>query len=411
MRVAHLSTKDIHGGAAKAAFRIHSALNLSIDSFMLVNNKDSDVESIIGPQSAQEKLFIKLKTKFSYEPARFLTKNSRLMFSNGFFSSKRMLKRLNEINPEVVNLHWINESLISLTEIEKLKKPIVWTVHDMWPFTGGCHYTNMCENYKIKCNRCPELKSKGSYDLSTFIFNYKKSKLKREITFVAPSKWMQNCIQDSALFGQNKVYNIPYPIDLDIFKPREKSFLRKLFGLPEEKKLILFGAENATQDARKGFKYLQEALGLISQYNKNMNIEFVVFGATQSANETKLPFKINYLGKYVDEISLAAIYGACDIFVAPSIQDNLPNTVMESLACGVPVVAFSIGGMPDMIDHNINGYLSTPLSSESLAQGIIQMIEGDSESLSAKSRLKAIEMFSPERVSEKYLTLYKSLIQ
>ena len=408
MKVLHFSTYDILGGAARAAFRIHKSLETKIDSIMAVNGKLSDEYRVITPSSASQRFLIKVLTQLNYQPGKYLSKNNNLMFSNGLLYTPSQQKILREVNPDIVNLHWINEGLISIKKIKTLNRPTVWTVHDMWPITGGCHYTVGCESYKSKCGKCPQLKSKSAYDLSTFVFNRKK-KLGNKITFVAPSLWMKDCIQQSALFRESQVHQIPYPINLEIYKPRPKNFLRELFGLPLDKKLILFGAMNL-QDERKGFKHLLSAiehLGDLENFVKNT--ELVVFGSSKPQVELNRVFKTHYLGKLADEFSISLVYGACDVFLAPSTQDNLPNTVIESLACGVPVVAFNIGGMPDMVTSGFNGYLAEPFLSEDLSNGIVEVLQ-HTDVLAQNSRQKAVQQFSPDKVSEQYLRLYSSLI-
>lgn len=408
MKVVHLSTNDIRGGAARAAYRIHEALQTQVDSWMVVNSKESENDHVLGPTSRTQSLMIKAKMKFNHEPARMLTRNPRLIFSNGRFSSTKQLAELDRLNPDVVNLHWINDGLISIERIAALSQPVVWTVHDMWPFTGGCHYTEFCENYKVRCGSCPQLKSSAKTDLSTRIFNRKK-KLSQKPTFVAPSKWMKACIESSALFQDCKVHHIPYPIDLGVFKPRDKSVLRDLLKLPQDKQLVLFGAENATVDQRKGFKYLKEALDILAtQHKGKLDLELVVFGS-RSAGSPELPFPSHFLGKIKDDTTLAAVYGACDVFAAPSVQDNLPNTVIESLASGVPAVAFNIGGMPDMIESGKNGFLAEAFSSTSYAEGILSMLEMRGESLIRTCRATAESLFDPASVAGQYHDLYRSL--
>jgi glycosyltransferase involved in cell wall biosynthesis len=409
MKVIHLSTNDLQGGAARAAFRIHTALGAYEDSSMIVNNKHSEDNRVFGASRANGNLMMKVRGKLDYAPARLVSKDPKLMFSNGLLSSTRQLELLNSLKPDIVNLHWINNGFVSINAIRKFSFPVVWTVHDMWPFTGGCHYALSCSNYKSKCGLCPQLKSQRSYDLSTYIFN-KKKKLTSKITFIAPSLWLKKCIEESALFRNNSVFNIPYPIDLNVYKPRDKKFLRDLLGLPQDRPLILFGADNAVDDPRKGFTFLHQALGILAERKADFGAELVVFGSSKPDNTRALKFKSHFLGRLSDELMLAAVYGACDLFVAPSIQDNLPNTVIESLASGSPVVAFNIGGMPDMIDHRKSGYLAEPLSAENLADGIAYVLEKGSNEFAAECRSKAERMFNADDIAKKYSEVYRSLI-
>ena len=409
MKILHFSTHDILGGAARAAFRIHQVIGDRMESYMVVNSKLSDDYRITFPDSPSQRFLVKLFTELNYQPAKFITKDNKIMFSNGLLSTSLHKKMISSIQPDVVNLHWINEGLLSVKSIRKITKPVVWTVHDMWPFTGGCHYTAGCERYKSKCGTCPQLKSTREYDLSTYIFNVKKQ-LKDKITFVAPSKWMKDCIEQSALFKGSIVHCIPYPIDLNVYSPRPKEIVRELFGLPKDKRLVLFGAMNALNDERKGFKHLMNALKHLKDDAEFVkDTELVVFGSSRPQDELNKMFKTHYLGKFSDELSISLAYNACDVFVAPSTQDNLPNTVIESLASGVPVVAFDIGGMPDMITNGYNGFLAESFSTEGLAQGVVNVLK-DQSNLANFARKKAVEIFTPGRIAEQYQKVYSGLL-
>jgi len=408
MKVAHLSTYDIRGGAAKAAFRIHQALQLKMESYMLVNTRESDDPFVRTVSSGWQRIMVRALIKIDNQPARKIAKEKRLTFSNGFFSTPGQRDNLQELNADIVNLHWINDGLISIGGIRKIDRPIVWTMHDMWPFTGGCHYTIGCEHYKTHCGKCPQLKSTRTRDLSHYIFD-RKEKLKGQINFVAPSLWLKKCLSESALFSASPVHHIPYPIDTERFKPRSRDAVREIFGLPTDKKLILFGAVNGIHDQRKGYSYLLSALDQLAQNTSVADTELVVFGSSAPQDALIKKYRIHYIGKLTDEISLSLLYSAADVFVAPSTEDNLPNTVIESLSCGVPVVAFRIGGMPDMIDHEKNGFLADPLSGESLAEGIRFVLDGDAAGFSENARRKVITHYDPLIVAEQYLKLYQSL--
>jgi glycosyltransferase involved in cell wall biosynthesis len=205
---------------------------------------------------------------------------------------------------------------------------------------------------------------------------------------------------------------IPNGLDLQKYKPIERSLARKLLDLPQDKQLILFGAMKSTSDRRKGFHLLLPALQKLSQSEWQKRLELVVFGASEPLEPPDFGFKANYIGKLGDDISLSLLYAAADVFVAPSVQDNLPNTVMEALACGTPCVAFKIGGMPDMIEHEQNGYLAQPYEVEDLARGIAWVLEDREryEKLCDRAREKAEEEFTLELQAQRYLSLYKELI-
>jgi glycosyltransferase involved in cell wall biosynthesis len=227
----------------------------------------------------------------------------------------------------------------------------------MWAFTGGCHYNQECDRYINCCGACPQLHSNKNWDISRWVWQRKaKAWQNLNLTIVTPSQWLAKCAISSSILQNQKIKVIPYGLETQTYKPIERHLARKILNLPNNKQLILFGAMNATSDLRKGFHLLQLALKSLRQAVCAEQFELVVFGASRPANEVDLSFKTHYLGRLSDDISLSLIYSSADVFVAPSIQDNLPNTVMESLACGTPCVAFNIGGMPEMIEHQKNGY-------------------------------------------------------
>jgi glycosyltransferase involved in cell wall biosynthesis len=285
----------------------------------------------------------------------------------------------------------------------------------MWPFTGGCHYSGECDKYTQSCGHCPQLNSQQDGDISGWVW-WRKAKAWKNLnlTIVTPSQWLADCARNSSLFQDLRIEVIANGLDIQRYKPIEKKIARHLLGLPQDKQLILFGAMTATSDNRKGFHLLLPAIKKLSQGEIwQHKLELVVFGASEPVNPPDFGLKTHYLGRLNDDISLALVYAAADIFVAPSLEDNLPNTVMEALACGTPSVAFKIGGMPDMIEHQENGYLAHPYDIEDLAQGIHWVLE-DSEryqKLCDCAREKVVREFTLEIQASKYLKLYNEVLQ
>jgi glycosyltransferase involved in cell wall biosynthesis len=233
------------------------------------------------------------------------------------------------------------------------------------------------------------------------------------LTIVTPSRWLADCARKSSLFHDLRIEVIPNGLDSQRYKPVEQKLARDLLNLPQDKQLILFGAMKATSDRRKGFHLLLPALQKLSQIQGQDRIELVVFGASEPREPPDFGFKVNYLGRLNDDISLALVYAAADVFVVPSLEDNLPNTVMESLACGTPCVAFKIGGMPDMIEHGQNGYLAQPYEIEDLAKGIAWVLEDRERygKLCDRDRQKVEQEFTLELQAHRYLSLYQELIE
>ena len=310
---------------------------------------------------------------------------------------------------EIIHLHWINQGFLSLKDIEelvKLNKPIVWTMHDMWPCTGICHHARDCEKFQMICESCFFLKSKGK-DLSTSVFDKKLSLYKEaNITFVGCSRWLSGKAKKSYLLRDKTVLSIPNPIDTEVYHPMDQDMTRELLGLPSGKRLLLFGALNVT-DKRKGIDYLIEALRKIEK----QDVELVVFGQAKDDIRGLFPVPIHSMGYLSDESKIVALYNAVDMFITSSLEENLPNTIMESMACGTPCVGFEIGGIPEMIDHKINGYVASYKDASDLANGIRWVLEHeDQQALSDACVKKVQENYTEEVVAKQYMALYKRLL-
>jgi glycosyltransferase involved in cell wall biosynthesis len=418
LNVVHLSTSDIDGGAAIAALRIHRAqLKSGIKSKFLVQSKhtnDSSVICLVQTPFDKLKRYIRVfLDKLTFKTLS-ITERDRFTFPNlGVNIANNDIVK----EADIINLHWINEGFISLKSISLLaafKKPVVFTLHDMWAFTGGCHYDNGCEKYLDNCGNCPSLRFRKEYDFSRKIYNIKSSAYKDlNFSVVTSSNWLNSEAKKSSLFHNNKIRTIPTPINTEIFKPNEKLNSCKELNLPLDKSLILFGAMDLTNE-RKGIKYLISALKIISKYQSEFleNTNIVILGSSGEMDLSKIPFGVHLLGKITNENKLVNCYNAADIYVAPSLQDNLPNTVIESLSCGTPVVAFNTGGMPDMVEHLKNGYLAELKSSEDLAAGIVTLLS-DSELLlkmKVKCRETALNKFSEETIANQYSAYYNELL-
>ncbi len=410
MKILIVNTSDIQGGAARAAYRLHKSLLANgIDSKMLVQSKSSDDYTVIGPISKVQKAMGKLRPKLDSLPLKFYKERMKTPFSISWLPFSNIVNKINEINPDIVHLHWINGGMIKIEDLMKIKAPIVWSLHDNWAFTGGCHIKWECKKYKNKCGNCPRLGSNKENDLSRWIWKRKKKVFDRleNLTIIGLSKWVTNCSKESSLLGDKKHVNLPNPIDTKIFKPVEKTEAKELWNLPKNKKLVLFGAMSATSDINKGFKKLSEALHKL----KDKNIEFVVFGSSEPDESQNFGFKTYYLGRLADDVSLVTLYNAVDIMVVPSLQENLSNAIMESLACGTPVAAFDIGGNSDMIDHKKNGYLAKPFDTSDLANGIEWVLNNEKyEEFCNNAREKVVKEFDSQAVVKKYIELYKSIL-
>jgi glycosyltransferase involved in cell wall biosynthesis len=408
MKVLILNESDLDGGAARAAYRLHRGLqNIAIESRMSVRAKSSGDRTVVARKTA----LTKLGPTMDGLPLRFYRDRSPGMFSSQWFPA-RAIASVEQFDPDAINLHWICNGYLDIETLPKFRKPLVWTVHDMWPFTGGCHYTGDCRRYLDACGACPQLQSDRDRDLSRWVWQ-RKAKAWRglDLTMASPSRWMAEQIRASALFREVPIEVIPNGLDLQRYRPRPKATVRDLLNLPADRHLILFGAGGGTSDPRKGFALLQAALRRLARTEWGTRIQLVVFGSSEPENPSELGFPTHYLGKLNDDLSLALVYAAADVFAAPSVQENLSNTVLEAIACGTPCVAFDIGGMPDLIEHRRTGYLAKPYEAEDLAQGIVWVLE-DAERhrmLGERAREKAEQEFSEGLQARRYRALFDRL--
>jgi glycosyltransferase involved in cell wall biosynthesis len=430
MKIVILSTFDNFGGASIAASRLNKALNTNgLSSNMLVQDKKGDLPNIetIAQNWFQKKLTL---LRFALDRLQFTfyekNKDVRFLFSQATIgvdvSDNPLIQQ-----SDIIHLHWINFGFLSINSLEKLfetGKPIVWTLHDMWAFTGGCHYARDCTNYERNCGNCEQfLKNPSENDLSHQVWERKKEVFsKANLTIVTCSEWLAQKARESSLLKDKTIISIPNPIDTEVFRPIEKSAARAYFELSPDKKYILFGAVKIS-DERKGFAYFVEALSILNVrlsnnehrksergYRKE-DIEIIIFGQAQASDFERLPFKVNILGKLSDLETIATAYSAATVFVSPSIEDNLPNTIMESTACGTPVVGFEIGGIPEMIDHKENGYLAKYKSAEDLAKGIYWILfESDYQVLVSNARQRVVDNYSEEIVAKRYQEVYRPSI-
>lgn len=413
MKILHLSTFDIIGGAARSAYRLHEGLqSIGADSKMLVQKKASDNRAVISPKTSLGQASGRIRSELNQLSLLSYPHADQSLFSPQWVPDG-LQNQIKQINPSIINLHWVANGFLQVETLAKLKAPLVWTFHDMWAFTGGCHYNQECNRYTDSCGQCPQLKSKKTKDLSHKTWQRKAHAWESlNLTIITPSLWLAKCTSASQLFKQYKIKVIPYGLNTEVFKPIDKCMAREALNLPQNKKLVLFGAGSKSGDPRKGFQFLLEAFQHLDPSYWKDSLGLVIFGESASESTLQTSFSVHFLGKFSDDVALSLAYSAADVFVAPSMQDNLPNTVLEALACGTPCLAFDIGGMPDMIDHQQNGYLATPYDVNDLAQGIKWILKDVDRYLllSKMARQKVEQEFKLELQAHRYLALYKELL-
>lgn len=414
MKVLHLSTSDIDGGAARGAYWLHKALQQAgTESNMLVADKRSDDFTVFGPSKNLQKKLVDLRVTVNNLPLHFYKHRDSEIFSPAWIPTKLDIP-VRKINPDIINLHWVCYSFLNPKNLAKFERPIIWTNRDMWAFTGGCHYSGHCEKYKINCGACPHLKSQTETDITRMLWQT-KSKYWRNLnlTMVTISHWLADCAKQSSLFKNHRIEVIHNALNPSEFKPLPKNIVREILNLPKNKKIVLFGALKATEDKRKGFEYLIAALQKLAQSNLKENIELLVFGSSQPQNPPDLGMKATYMGKLNDDISIALVYAAADVTVVPSTQEAFGKTAMESLACGTPVVSFDSTGLKDIVEHQKNGYRAKCFSADDLANGIAWVLQEEPrwQALSRRAREKVEQEFTLEIQARAYLKLYEEVLQ
>lgn len=403
MKVLTINTHDIRGGAAKAAYRLHQALIQSgLSSTMIVGQKfslDPSIISVEDPYHGRSAFFDALP-HYSYK------KESHVFFSSAMVRNMPLLTFINNSDADIVHIHWVSQGFLSLEDIAEINKPIIFSLHDMWLFTGGCHYTQGCEAYLTYCQYCPALQSTQSEDLSSVNFKRKIQlfHLRNDITIVGLSRWIATEAKRSVILYKNRVEQLPNPINTDIFRPTPQHKARFNLNLPANEPIIIFAADGGTNDPRKGYKYLNN---ILSYPLSNQHFHIITFGNSTTEKIEQSSHTIHHLTAIEDENEIAMLLSAANIVVLPSVQENLSNLVLESLSCGTPVVAFDIGGNSDMIRHLENGYLATFADSQDLVKGINWALSQQFEP--EKIWQQVLDHFGYGTVAAKYIELYQSL--
>lgn len=400
---------DVTGGAARAAYRIHHAVRAAgIDSRMQVSQAlsgDSTVQRLKAKWINGESI---LRPLIGQVATRLLKTGNPISHSPAILPS-RWLKRINTSEVDVVHLHWVNYEMMSISDLGRIRKPVVWTLHDMWAFCGAEHYT---EDFRWRdgytSHNRPDYEQ--GFDLNRWTWRRKQRAWRRPMHIVAPSRWLADCAKESRLMRDWPIYVVPNAIDTEAWQPVDKVIARQLLKVPVDAQLLLFGAIGGSVDPRKGFDLLQSALSHLR--GELPDLELIVFGQFQPKEPHQLGFPVHYTGHLHDDVSLRLLYSAADALVIPSRQDNLPNTGVEAMSCGTPVVAFDACGLPDIVRHQQTGYLAEPFEVEDLAQGIHWLLT-DKERLtrlSANAREDAVGRFSYPVCGSAYRRVYEEAV-
>lgn len=411
MKVIHLNYTDIKGGAGRAAYRIHRSLcDENIDSKMWVNKVYSNYQNIKGPSNLIEKSFVMIKFILMNSLIKNFGLSRTTMHSLSVLPSN-WLNQINSSDADIVHLHWVQGEMISISDIGKIQKPIVWTLHDMWAFCGAEHYAKgyrWRDGYNLDNKTAYE----SGFDFNRWTWLRKIKHWKTPMQIVTPSKWLYSCVKESKLMSNWPVSVIPNPIDNDYWKQLNKENARKQLNLPINVPLILFGAMDGNSDPRKGFDLLINALEYLKKNSKISNLELVAFGQNKKQSLLKNNFSTHYIGHINNDQKLRLLYNATDAVVIPSRQDNLPNIGVEAQSCATPVIAFDIGGLSDIVLHKQTGYLANPFNVRDLADGIVWVLENNKmNQLSYQSKQYAISNFSCKKIALTYLDIYNKILK
>ncbi len=409
MRVLFVSATDRAGGAGIGAYRLHQSLQRAgVESEMLVLRKvtsDPAVHRLSSRLPRWQRARRKLAER---RHKRRLRVNARQPEA-GHWSlnqfSYPIAVAINAFDADIVHLHWLGDNYLPIGELASIKPPIVWTLRDMWAFTGGCHYAGDCLRYRESCGSCPQLRAGSPHDISARIIRQKREAwADLPLQFVTISRWLADCAAASPLLKGRRIEVIGNPIDPGVFKPLDRTAARRAFNLPGDKRLILFGAIGGTSDRRKGFNYLRDAL---RGMGRDSGVELVVFGGDGRADlEIGLP--THQVGRLGDEVSLCLLYSACDVYVLPTLQEALGNTLIEAQASGTPAVTFAGSGASDVIQHRVNGYLARHRDRADLLAGIEWTL---AQSWSPQDLHRdIISRFGERQIAERYIRLYQLML-
>ncbi len=424
MKILQISTYDLESGAARAAYRLHKGLRqLGQDCHMVVRYKSSADDSVLEvtannlAEKFAEEFFLSTVIQGHYVDSH------RTELSNTIFSLSYPGYELSPLpivqGADIINLHWVAryQSPLTLYRLMSFKKPIIWTLHDQWPFTGGCHYTARCDKYQKDCVDCPQL-ADDPFNLPAVVLKDKLEYFKKaNLTIVTPSRWLADCVKKSMLFKDQRVEVIPNSLETDIFRPLPKSHAKNKLGLKAEMITILFGASDV-KEKRKGFHELLEAINYCSADSRFKQlvaadrIKIMCFGyPNHGLAAAGIPVvALGHLGSD-EEIRLA--YTAADMFILPSLEDNLPNTMLEAMSCGTPVVGFKVGGIPEMVKNGTTGYL-VPLGDVHQLSGIILSLIFQTkrlEMMGQNCRQTIEEGYTLAIQARRYMKLYEELCQ
>ena len=419
MKILIVNTHHLSGGAAIAAIRLKTALL----------NMGQQPRMLVAAKQGTDLTTLDLRPSLRYK-AGWALERMGIFLRQGFSKT-----HLWDIDPathgiditslpqfreaDIIHLHWVNQGMLSIKALRKILssgKPVVWTMHDAWPFTGLCHSPLQCGAFRQQCGNCPLLRRSGTRDWSHRLWQQKQLLYSAagQLTFVTCSHWLADIAQGSTLLRGHNVLSIPNPIDTHLFTPQDKAEARRGLGLPQDKHLILFSAYNVNAPI-KGLPTLLEACRILTEGQPELRGRVAIVLAGRGWEQVNplaaAGVELCPVGYVTSPRQMAQLYNAADLFCLPSLQENLPNTIMEAKACGVPTVATAVGGIPEMINHKTDGYLARPQDAADLAEGLRWVLsEADGATLRQLNRAAAVTTYGESRIAARYLTLYQQML-
>jgi glycosyltransferase involved in cell wall biosynthesis len=414
VKVLIVTFADGGGGAARAAYRLHSALRgAGVDSRMKVRVKTRCDASVSGPRGWAARIATDLRVRAG-GALRRLQGGSGFGLRSPNLLPSRWARSINESGADVVNLHWLGADTMSVADIGRIEKPVVWTLHDMWAFCGAEHITDAGPSARWRLGYDAGNRPAGQLglDLDLLVWRRKRSAWRRPFVLVTPSRWLGQCAAASALFSGSDYETIPNVLDTGRFAPADPAAARRALGLPEAGPIVLFGAHEARSDPNKGYDLLRDALAELDRLGLAPRPSCVAFGEAIPGGADAGPFPVRWVGRIDDDAELARLYSAADVTVVPSRIENLPQTATEAQACGCPVVAFATGGLPEAVEHGATGYLAAPFAPADLARGIAWVLADPERhaQLRMRARERAVRSWSPAVITPRYLDTFSRAI-
>jgi glycosyltransferase involved in cell wall biosynthesis len=414
LKILHVSYFDLAGGAARAGYRLHRALiDSGVVSRMWVQRKTSDDWTVEGDYGRARRAIASARAVLGGYASSLQHRPSAEVRSLNLLPS-RWAKSINRSDADVVHLHWVNAEMMSIEDIGRIRKPLVWTLHDMWAFCGTEHYApdDQEARWRHGYNAANRPAGHQLLDIDRWTWERKRRAWQRAMHLVCPSNWLADCARDSKLVREWSVAVVPNTLDVEIFKPQDRRFCRGALNLPPDCRILLFGAIAAGADPRKGYDLLLAALSHLPARGHAEQILCAIFGQTRPQCPPELPMPTRWMGFIHDDVTLALLYSAADVMVVPSRQENFVQTGVEAQACGCPVVAFDTGGMRDVVQHLATGCLVNPFNVEELAEAIAYVIEDGArrDDWGKAARERAVRTWSPAAVVPRYVEVYDSAI-